>query len=79
MLYMNNKDEALLKEVLHVLKHPNALSSVQREKNESVIKSFEVLLKDSSEYSQERRSKAQAMVEAKRKIDKKYATPRARH
>lgn len=78
MLYMNAKDEALLTEVLHILKNPPALGYTEKRQNDATIAEFEELLVASSAYSQERREKAQAIVEAKRKEDPAYATPRAK-
>ncbi len=78
MLYMNAKDEALLNEVLRIVKNPPALGYTQKIQNDATISEFEKLLVASSAYSQERREKAQAIVEAKRKEDPAYATPRAK-
>lgn len=78
MLYMNAKDEALLKEVLRIVKNPPALGYTQKIKNDEIIREFEDLVERSSEYSLGRRNKAQAIVEAKRKEDPAYATPRAK-
>ena len=76
MLYMNAKDEALLTEVLHILKNPPALGYTQKRQNDEIIRQYEELLVKSSEYSLDRRSKAQAIVEAKRKEDPTYARPK---
>lgn len=78
MLYMNAKDEALLREVLRIVKNPPALGYTQKIKNDEIIREFEDLVERSSEYSLDRRNKAQAIVEAKRKEDPTYATPRAK-
>lgn len=78
MLYMNAKDEALLREVLRIVKNPPALGYTQKIKNDEIIRQYEELLVKSSEYSLDRRNKAQAIVEAKRKEDPAYATPRAK-
>lgn len=78
MLYMNAKDEALLREVLRIVKNPPALGYTQKIKNDEIVREFEDLVERSSEYSLDRRNKAQAIVEAKRKEDPAYATPRAK-
>jgi hypothetical protein len=75
---MNAKDEALLREVLRIVKNPPALGYTQKIKNDEIVREFEDLVERSSEYSLERRNKAQAIVEAKRKEDPAYATPRAK-
>ena len=78
MLKMSRQDEALLREVLHIVSNPPALGYTQKVKNDEIIRQFADLLDKSSAYSQERREKAQAIVEAKRKIDPKYANTRAK-
>lgn len=78
MLKMSRQDEALLREVLRILKNPPAMGYTQKRQNDATIAEFEELLVASSAYSQKRREKAQAIVEAKRKIDPKYANTRAK-
>ena len=78
MLKMSRQDEALLREVLHIVSNPPALGYTQKVKNDETIRQFADLLDKSSAYSQKKRKQAQAIVEAKRKIDPTYATPRAK-
>lgn len=78
MLKMSRQDEALLNEVLRILKNPPAMGYTQKIKNDATIAEFEKLLVASSAYSQAKREQAQAIVEAKRKVDPTYATPRAK-
>lgn len=73
MLKMSRQDEALLREVLRIVSNPPALGYTQKVKNDETIRQFADLLDKSSAYSQEKREQAQAIVEAKRKIDPKYA------
>lgn len=70
MIYLNNTDTAIIESALDVMRRHNGQLSYAESLQ---IDALDKLLKDSKEYSIERREKAKAIITEKRKTDKSYA------